>query len=311
MPSHLMPERYNSYSRYLKAFFGERVHKIPLTLGLPCPNKDGTISHDGCIFCDEFGSGPLHPGQRSIPEQLRLGMDRIGKKRQATKFIAYFQANTSTAAPVERLHRHGEEVLAFPEVVGISLGTRPDFLPPEHLDLLVTWHQRTFLQVELGLQSIQAASLDWLRRHHTLAQFEQAFAALKERGIRICVHMILGIPGEGEAEAAAAARYLSIIGADGVKIHPLHVLKRTQLEVLYNAGEFIPPTLDTYIRLVATFLEHLDNRIVIQRLTGEREQEIFVAPPWARDKAGVLGRIRAELEKRDSFQGKAHATTPE
>ncbi len=299
-----MKERYNSFNTHLREVFGEKVYKIPLDPHLPCPNKDGKISREGCIFCDKYGSGPIKTGRLKIEEQLEIGMKRVSEKYGVRKFIAYFQANTNTAASSLRLREIFEKALSYEEIVGISIGTRPDWVFEDHIELLDELNKRTYLWVELGLQTIHSKGLKFLRRHHDLADFVKTTLELKKRGIRVCAHTIIGIPGESEEEMIETARFLSAIGVEGIKIHLLHILKNTDLEKLYYEGKVKLLEKDEYVRIVVDFLEHLSPEIIVQRLTGERDREIFIAPQWALNKLDVIDSIRKEFEKRDSFQGK-------
>ncbi len=299
-----MEERYYSFNKHLKDYFGEKVYKIPIDPHLPCPNKDGKISKEGCIFCDKYGSGPIKTGRLKIEEQIELGIERIGKKYNVKKFIAYFQANTNTAASSERLREIYEKALSYKEIVGLSIGTRPDWVFKDHLELLEELNRKTYLWVELGLQSIHSKSLRFLRRHHDLADFVNTTLELKKRKIRVCAHTIIGIPGETRKDIIETARFLSAIGVDGVKIHLLHILKNTDLEELYNEGKIPLLNKEEYVKFTVDFLENLSSEIVIQRLTGERDREIFVAPEWALNKMDVIESIKNEFEERGSFQGK-------
>ncbi len=299
-----MEERYNSFNKHLKNYFGEKVYKIPIDSHLPCPNKDGKISKEGCIFCDKYGSGPIKTGRLKIEKQIELGMERIGKKYNVKKFIAYFQANTNTATNKEKLKEIYEKALSYKEIVGISIGTRPDWIFKDHLELLEEINRKTYLWVELGLQSIHSKSLKFLRRHHDLADFVKTTLELKKRDIRVCAHTIIGIPEETRDDIIETARFLSAIGVNGVKIHLLHILKNTDLEKLYYDGKIELLGMERYVKLTVDFLENLSPEIIIQRLTGERDKDIFIAPQWALNKLKVIEMIKKEFVQRDSFQGK-------
>ncbi len=298
------PERYNSFNTHLKKTFGEKVYKIPIDSHLSCPNKDGKISKDGCVFCDRYGSGPIKTGKLKIEEQIEIGIKRIGKKYNIKKFIAYFQANTNTAASPERLIKIFETALKYKQIVGISIGTRPDWIFKNHFPLLEELNKKTYLWVELGLQTIHFKGLKFLRRNHNLSDFVKTTMELKKRGIRVCAHTIIGIPDETKEEIIETARFLSAINIDGVKIHLLHILKNTDLEQMYLQGKINLLSFGEYISFTTDFIEHLSQNIIIQRLTGERDKEIFIAPEWALNKLNVINGIKTELEKRDSFQGK-------
>jgi len=297
-------ERYNSFNTHLKKEFGEKVYKIPIDSHLSCPNKDGKISKEGCIFCDKYGSGPIKTGRLKIEEQIERGIERIGKKYNVKKFIAYFQANTNTATSPERLKIIFEKALKYKQIVGISIGTRPDWIFKDHLPVLEELNNKTYLWVELGLQTIHYEGLKFLRRHHSLSDFVKTFSELKKRGIKACAHTIIGIPGENREQIIDTARFLSAMEISGVKIHLLHILKNTDLEKYYTEKKIQLLSPEEYISLVTDFLEHLSPDIIVQRLTGERDREIFIAPEWALNKLDIINRIRDELKKRDSFQGK-------
>jgi len=296
--------RYNSFNNHLKKYFGEKVYKIPIDAHIPCPNKDGRISKNGCIFCDKYGSGPIKTGKLSIEEQIEKGIKNIGKKYKAKKFLAYFQANTNTGTSVKKIKKMCETALNYKEITGISIGTRPDWIFKEHFNYFKELNKKTYLWIELGLQSIHSKSLKFLRRNHSLADFIKTFLKLNESQIKVCAHSIIGIPGETHSDMMETAKFLSAIGVDGVKIHLLHILKNTDLENLYQKGIIKLLSLEEYIKLVADYLEYISSEIIIQRLTGERDREIFVAPKWALNKGLVIQRIREELIKRNSYQGK-------
>ncbi len=299
-----MVERYNSFNSHLKKLFGEKVYKIPIDAHLSCPNKDGKISKEGCIFCDKYGSGPIKTRNLSVKRQIEEGILRIGKKYGTKKFIAYFQAHTNTNAPLGKLRELFELALSFKEIVGISVGTRPDWVFKEHVEFFEELNKKTYLWIELGLQSIHRKSLIFLRRNHELSDFLKTTIELKKRGIKVCAHTIIGIPDETKEDILETARFLSAIGVDGVKIHLLHILKNTELERMYREGKIKLLEEREYIELVVDFLEYLSPEIIIQRLTGERDREIFIAPKWALNKTKVLNGIKEELERRDTFQGK-------
>ncbi len=297
-------ERYRKYSKYLKEKYGVRVHRVALQGGFYCPNRDGRLSKKGCIFCDVYGSGPLTLRPAPIREQLRMGMERARKRYGAEKFIAYFQAFTNTYQRPEVLRDRFSQVLDVEDVVEISIGTRPDCLPEEILDVLEEIASKKTLWVEIGLESSHFSSLKWLRRNHGLADFVDAvLRTSRRRGINIATHVILGIPGEGREEMRETARLISSLPVKGVKIHPLHVLKNTELERIYSRGELSLLSMEEFVSLAVDFLENLREDIVIMRISGERSKELFVAPSWALQKQELLRRIEEEMERRDTRQG--------
>ena len=297
-------KRYNSFSEELKRIFGCRVHRISVDAGFSCPNRDGTISTGGCIYCGGDGSGAVGIA-RSEPIQVQLeqGKEVMRRKYKAGKFIAYFQPYTNTHAPVERLASLYDEALAVDDVVGLIVGTRPDCLPPETLDLLAEYSRRTYLWLELGLQSPLDRSLRLLNRGHDFQSFVAAMEGIRARGIRTCVHVILGIPGESREEMMSTACVLNRLGVKGVKIHLLHVLQGTELAEMYLRGEVRLPDRDEYVGLVCDFLERLDPGIIVQRLTGDGRRDQLLAPLWSLAKFEVLNAIDGELERRGVKQG--------
>lgn len=300
-----MKKRYLTFNEHLRNKFGGKVFKISLDAGFTCPNRDGTLSSGGCIYCSERGSGDF-AGEvdLSIREQFLEVKERMSKKWPNANYIAYFQAYTNTYAPVEYLREVYEDALAQENVVGLSIATRPDCLPEDVLDYLEELNQRTYLWVELGLQSIHERTMDLIRRGHDYAQFLEGLYSLRSRGIQGCVHIILGIPGETKSEMMETALAVSKMPIQGIKIHLLHVLKGTALAELYQLQPFSFMTKEEYVTLVVDILEILPPEMVIQRLTGDGPPNDLVGPLWSRKKWEVLNAIDAELERRDTWQGK-------
>jgi len=300
----MAPLPYLDLNSHLRARFGERVQKITLDAGLTCPNRDGRVGMGGCLYCNARGSGTGAWAQGlNITQQLQEGTRRLKKRYGAKKFIAYFQSFSNTYAPMEKLQALYEEALAFPDVVGLSLGTRPDCLPEEVLDLLADYAQKRLIWLELGLQSAQDATLKRLNRGHDVACFTQAVHRAAARGLEVMAHIILGLPGEGPGEVAATARYLAGLPLQGVKIHLLYVIRGSGLARLYEAGEYRGLTQEEYVSLVVNFLELLPPHFVIHRVTGDPHPEELLAPAWCLDKSRVLGLIREEFARRGSRQG--------
>jgi radical SAM protein (TIGR01212 family) len=297
-------KRYTTFSDELKRVFGCRVHRISVDAGFSCPNRDGTVGSGGCIYCGGKGSGAhgILPGA-SISEQIEAGKEVMIRKYKAKRFLAYFQAYSNTYAPLEILRRLYDEALAVEGVVGLIVGTRPDCLPPETIDLLSGYARKTYFWLELGLQSPFDRTLELLRRGHDFAAFESAVRACREKGIRVCAHIILGLPGETRDDMLGTAAVLNGMGIDGVKIHLLHVMKDTPLAESYLRGEVTLLDRDEYVGLVCDFLERLRPEVSIQRLTGDGGHDHLMAPLWSLRKFEVLNAIDYELQRRGTRQG--------
>ncbi len=292
---------YYSFNAFLKKKFpGWKVRKIPVNAGFPCPNKNGRVSSRGCIFCDTYGSGPIKTFSLPIEEQIR---QFIGD-RENFKYLAYYQAHSNTEAPVEELRKKYEIIFQFPAILGLFIGTRPDAVAPEVYPLLEEMNKRTYLTVELGLQSIHHKSLEFLTRNHSYQQFLDTFEQLKSRNIDTVVHLILGIPGESREDMLASVAEMNRLKPAGVKLHLMHILKDTPLYDLYQKKTFKLMEKEEYIDLAVTILEHLDPEIVIHRLTGERDKKIFHAPQWTMDKHYIIQTIRKKMKEQNTYQGR-------
>ena len=307
MPTFFGDKRYYTFNRHLRDTFGEKVFKVSLDAGFTCPNRDGTVGYGGCIYCSPRGSGDF-AGKKSlsIREQFAFVKEMMAKKWPQARYLAYFQAYSNTYAPVTRLQEVYEEALCEPGVVGVSLATRPDCLPGDVLDYLGELNRRTYLWVELGLQSIHDRTLKLIRRGHDYATFLNGVEKLYRRGIRVCVHIIIGLPEEGPEEIMATAREVARMPVQGVKLHLLHVLRGTALATLYDKRPFPLLSQKQYISLVADILEILPPQMVIHRLTGDGPPDDLIGPMWSRKKWEVLNAIELELVSRDSWQGKYH-----
>ncbi len=296
-------KRYNAFSEELKRTFGCRVHRISVDAGFSCPNRDGTIGTGGCIFCGGEGSGSFGISRGApVAVQIEEGKEVMVRKYKARKFIAYFQPYSNTYGPAGQLKALYDEALAVEDVVGLIVGTRPDCLPAGTLDLLAEYARKTYFWLELGLQSPLDRTLLLLNRGHDSAAFVSAVEQCKVRGIRVCAHVILGLPGETREEMIAMPRVLNDLGIDGVKLHLLHVMRGTRLEEMHRRGEVRLLERDDYVGLISDFLERLDQRISIQRLTGDGGRDL-VAPLWSQAKFEVLNAIDGELERRGTRQG--------
>jgi radical SAM protein (TIGR01212 family) len=295
---------YRDLNSYLKGRFGERVQKITLDAGLTCPNRDGRVGTGGCLYCNPKGSGTGAWGRGlSLPAQMAAGMATMARRYGAARFIAYFQSFSNTYASQETLRELYDAALAFPQVAGLSIGTRPDCLEEDVLDLLAGYARDRLVWLELGLQSAHDRTLARLNRGHDVACFTTAVARAAAWGLPVVAHVILGLPGEGPGEMAATADYLARLPVQGVKIHLLYVIKDSGLARLHAAGEYVCLTADQYVQLVVDFIERLPPHLVIHRLTGDPHPEELVAPAWSLDKARILGRIREEFARRGTRQG--------
>ena len=301
----MQKKRYHTFNELLRERFGGKTVKVSLDAGFTCPNRDGTVGIGGCIYCSEQGSGDFAGDQRlSIPDQFIEVKERMKKKWPNAQYIAYFQAYTNTYATVTRLREVYEEALKQENVVGLSISTRPDCLPEDVLQYLEDLNQRTYLWVELGLQSSHNRTLEWISRGHDYAKFLEGLAQLHNRGIRVCVHIILGLPGETKEEMMETAKAVAKLPLEGIKIHLLHVLKGTPLATIFQHEPFALMSKETYVSLVADILEILPPEMVIHRLTGDGPPDDLIGPLWSRKKWEVLNAIDAELDRRDSWQGK-------
>ncbi len=299
----LTQRRYVSFTQHLRQTFGCRVHKVSLDVGFTCPNRDGNLAVGGCIYCN---NASFSPGNRrlSVTEQLEDGKRFVRRRYGAQKFLAYFQAYTNTYGDVAQLKALYDEALACEDIVGLSIGTRPDCVPDAVLDLLGEYASRTYLWLELGLESGHDQTLTFINRGHTVAAFDDAVQRARLRNLRLCAHIILGLPGESPDDIRATAQRLADLRLDAAKLHHLHVVRQTVLEKMYRRGEVSLLSLDDYAGLVADCLEVLPPETIIMRLMGDAPRSMLVAPTWSQDKHAALQRIEAELVQRDSYQGK-------
>ncbi len=285
--------------------FGCRVQKISVDAGLTCPNRDGTISTGGCIYCNPRGSGTgEHARGLSVRDQIMRGKKALGRRYKAKKFIAYFQSYTNTYASLDRLQKLYETALGVDDVVGLSIGTRPDCISEPVLGLLQGYARTSLIWVEYGLQSVHKRTLAFINRGHDFRSFARAVAATRKRGIKICAHVILGLPNEKKAHMLVTARTIADMGLHGIKLHLLYVVKGTAMERLYKAGRYRCLEQEEYADIVCDFLECLPPEMVIQRLTGDPHPHELVAPAWALKKRQTLALIHKVLEERNAYQGK-------
>lgn len=299
-----MSNYYLTFSDFLKSKFGQKVYKVTLDAGFSCPNRDGTLSSDGCIFCDDSGSfSRLYSPKLSIEEQLRVGMSKIKDRYHAEKFLAYFQAYTNTYKPVEEL-KHIYNKVFVEDIVGMSIGTRPDCVDEEKLDLISSYAvENRFIQVEYGIQSVHDKTLKFINRGHDFACFEKACKASKDRGLTVCAHVILGLPNESYDDMMQTAKTLASMGIDGIKIHMLAVLEGTKIHKMFNDGKINLMSEEDYITTVCDFLELLPPDMVVQRLAGNGKRELRIQPRWLGKKLELVGKMEKEFERRGTKQG--------
>lgn len=298
---------YHSFDYMLKERFGEKIYKVALNGGMTCPNRDGTLGNRGCIFCSAGGSGDFAGNrQDSITQQIEKQASSIRQKRGVAKFIAYFQAYTNTYAPVDYLRKIYTEAISHPDIVAVSIGTRPDCLDKDILQLLDELNQKKPVWVELGLQTIHETTAQYIRRGYPLSCFEQAVSELRKRNLDVIVHTILGLPGENRNDILSTIEYLNHQDIQGIKLQLLHVLKGTDLADDYLAGKFQVYTMEEYLDLVIDCLEHLNPEIVIHRLTGDGPKDLLIAPLWSSAKRTVLNTLHHKCKLQHSFQGKKY-----
>jgi radical SAM protein (TIGR01212 family) len=300
--------RINSYGHYLRQRFGCRVSKVNVDAGFTCPNRDGSKGTGGCIYCNNVSFSPRDTlAEISLEEQLAAGMAYHRTRLKSEKFIVYFQKYTNTYAAVEHLADLYQRALSVPDVLGISVGTRPDCLTDEALELLTRIAKQHYVCLELGLQSADDAILEQINRGHSLDDFLTAVQRASNRGFDICAHLIHGFPGEQPDEFIKSADLLNgLPGISSVKLHQLHAVEGTELAAMYRRGEFTPLTLEQYVATAADFLERLAPRISVQRLYGSSPIEIRVAPQWGLKNNQMWYAVLNELKRRDSRQGQRY-----
>lgn len=298
---------YNGYNFFLRQTFGQRVQKVSLDAGFTCPNVDGTVARGGCVFCDNRSFSPSRRVRReAIRAQLDEGIRRLKWRYNVDRFMAYFQPATNTYAPVDVLRPLFETAIDHRQIVGLAIGTRPDCVPDDVLDLLQELAGRTYLSVEYGMQTMHDRSLDWMNRgcHHDA--FVDAVARSRGRGFEICAHAILGLPGESRDDMLATARELARLGVDAVKVHNLYAVKNTPLADQVARGEVRLIERDEYVATLVEFLELLPPSVIIERVSGEAPPKYFVAPSWCLDKPAIRAAIDAEFRRRETWQGRRY-----
>ena len=300
-------KRYHTWNFHLKKHFGHKVFKVALDGGFDCPNRDGTVAHGGCTFCSAAGSGDF-AGNRAEPLDVQFIKikDSMHKKWKNGKYIAYFQAFTNTHAPVEVLKEKYEFVLKQEGVVGLSIATRPDCLPDDVIDYLADLNKRTYLWVELGLQTVHEKTAQLINRAHDYDCYKEGVKKLRQHDIRVCSHIINGLPEESPEMMMETVQEVAKLDVQGIKIHLLHLLKGTPMVKQYEKGMVSFLSRDEYIQLVCDQLEILPKEMIIHRITGDGPIDLMIGPMWSVNKWDVLNGIDHELKRRDSWQGKYH-----
>jgi radical SAM protein, TIGR01212 family len=295
---------YNSLNNYLKTKFGTKVAKLSLDGGFTCPNRDGTLSTEGCIFCSESGSGDFS-GKRllSISQQIEQQKQNVSKKWPNAKYIAYFQAFTNTYAPIDILRSKYTEAISQSDVVGLAIATRPDCLGNDVIELLKELNKKTYVWVELGLQTCNEKTAKYINRGYENYVFEDAVSRLNLAGIHVVVHLILGLPNETHEDMLNSVKYICSFNIQGIKIQLLHVLKNTPLGAIYENKPFHILTKDEYLYLVCKLLEHIPKEIVIHRLTGDGAKINLIAPQWSGNKKDVLNSLNKLISEKNIHQG--------
>jgi radical SAM protein (TIGR01212 family) len=298
-------KRYHTWNYHLRNTFGEKVFKIALDGGFDCPNRDGTVAHGGCTFCSASGSGD-YAGNRAddLIKQFEEIKEKMHTKWKNGKYMAYFQAFTNTHAPVDVLREKYETVLNLEGVVGLSIATRPDCLPDDVVDYLAELNERTYLWVELGLQTIHEQTANLINRAHDYSTYVKGVEKLRQRGIRVCSHIINGLPLESTDMMMETAKAVAALDVQGIKIHLLHLLKGTPMVKQYEKGMLEFLSFEDYIQLVCDQLEVLPPEMIIHRITGDGPIDLMIGPMWSVNKWEVLNAIDAELVRRNSWQGK-------
>lgn len=301
-----MNSRYRIYSHYLRNRYGAKVYKLPINLPVTCPNRDGNIGENGCIFCGKEGAGFEDLSNTlTVRDQLEININYISEKYKAQKFIAYFQNFTNTYLPLEKFQQYCQEA-CLPRIVELAISTRPDCLDESYLDFLymLKENQGINISIELGLQTVNYHTLAKTNRGHTLAEFIDAVRRIKKRGLEVCTHLILNLPWDQMTDTVESAKILSALGVDQVKLHSLYIVKNTVLAKMYEEGQVTLWSKEEYVERVVAFLEYLDPNIVIQRLIGRAPEENTIFVNWNTSWWKIRDDIEALLEEKDTYQGK-------
>ena len=297
-------KRYHTLNYYYKNKFGIKIFKLSVNGGITCPNIDGTKGYGGCIYCSKTGSGEFGGDiKKSLTEQIEEMKKIVNKKNIPCKYIGYFQARTNTYAKVDILKKKYEEVLACKDIIGLNIATRPDAISDECLEYLKELNKKTYLTIELGLQTIHDNTSKLINRCHTLNEFETMVKKLRKNHINVVVHIINGLPFETEEMMLETVKYLNTLDIQGIKIHMLNIIKDTELEELYNKTKFHVLSKEEYIDIVIKQLELLNPKIVINRITSDPDTNLLVEPSWLIKKCSLLNDIDKEMKKRNTYQG--------
>ena len=300
-------KRYNTYSEYIRKKYGERIQKVTVDAGFTCPNRDGTVAKGGCTYCNNESFNPgYNSALKSITQQIDEGVKFLKRRYGVQKFIVYFQPYSNTYASLEILKKYYEEALRYPDVIGLTIGTRPDCIDEDKLDYLKTLSENYDITVEYGLESISDDTLKRINRGHDYQSYLNALELTKKRGIKTCTHIILGFPWEDKNHWMKTAAELSKLRLHFLKIHQLHIVKDTAMGKQYLRNPFKLLTHTEYIDVITSFLERLNPKTIIQRLSGEAPLPVLIAPKWGKRYAAIVQDIDREMEKRDTWQGKLY-----
>jgi radical SAM protein (TIGR01212 family) len=300
----VLSDRVNTFGQDLLRRYGERVHKLAINAGFTCPNRDGSKGRGGCTFCNNVSFSPNARTEPDVLGQLSSGREVLAKRTGAKKFLAYFQAYTNTYANVHELDKMYRQALLQPDVVGLSVGTRPDCVPPPVLDLLASYQEEGYeIWLELGLQSAYDRTLEKVNRGHDFLEYQQAIAASHARNLQVCTHLIVGLPGEEATDSLLSLERVLELGVEGLKIHPLHVVKGTLLANQWRKGEYQPLEFHDYVDTVVQMIAHTPENVIFHRLTGTAPNNILLAPQWCNWKWRVLNAITRELVESGLSQG--------
>ena len=299
-------KRYHTLNHFLREKFGDKVFKISLDAGFTCPNRDGSVSTGGCVFCSPRGSGDFAGTASNLVEQFHEVKSMMNKKWKTGRYIAYFQAYTNTYAAVETLRERYYSILNLEDVVGIAVATRPDCLPMDVLDLLEEINSKTYLWVELGLQTMHEGTAKLINRGYGLDAYVASVKELKKRNIEVVTHEILGLPTENKQEMLQTVDFIANTGTQGIKLHLLHLLKNTKLVEMHQRGEFQLMSMEDYVETVVDCIERIPESMVIHRITGDGPRDTLIGPEWSLKKFEVINAIEHLMMDRDTWQGKKY-----